>query len=123
MSVSTVTALSLFFLCAYTLYSSEHFAHLKLTKFESSKSNFIIYPLAKITEPDPLPWFSTYKWSAGRIAVFLWMMFSLMMTMFYTSKLRAHLIVAIYEKPLDTLEDILENGKTVYIYDIAVPQR
>ena len=35
----------------------------KLTMREDNLSNFYIYVFAKITEPDPLPWFN--KWSSG----------------------------------------------------------
>ncbi len=43
--------------------------------------------------------------------------------MFYTSNLRAHLATVDYEKPLDTLESIAENGKRVFIYNAAFQQR
>ena len=122
LTLITVLSLSFFFLCAYTLYTSEDLSHLKLAKLERSKTNFFIYPLSRITEPDSLPWFEA-KWSAGKFAFLLWIILSLLMNMFYVSNLRVHLTVINYEKPIDSLEDILENGQTVYLYQSAIPQR
>ncbi len=60
-----------------------------------------------------MPWFRS--WSAGRFLIFVWMVLSLFLIMFYTSNLRASLMIIDYEKPLDTLQDIVDNGKRVYI--------
>ncbi len=54
---------SLFFLLAHKVYQLEPLSHLNLAKNEPFVTNFFISTTAKITEPDPLPWFS--KWSTG----------------------------------------------------------
>ncbi len=122
MTLVTIMSLSAFLFTAHKVYTSDHLDHLKLAKPEGSTTNFIVYPMARITEPDPLPWF-TSRWSAGRMVTLLWIAFSFLMNMFYACNLRAHLIVVTYEKPIDTLEDIVKNGQTVYIYDVALRQR
>ncbi len=68
-----------------------------------------------------MPWFP--KWSSGRFSIFLWSYLSSFLIMFYTSNLRAHLATVDYEKPLDTLESVAENGKRVFIYNAAFKQR
>ena len=122
LSMLAVLALASIFHIAYHVYMSEHLLKLNLVKYERHALNFYIYSFTKLTEPDPLPWFDNH-WSAGRFAYFLWTFLSLLMTMFYTSNLRAHLITVTYEKPIDTLNDIIQNGKTVYLYTLAVKQR
>ena len=78
-------------------------------------ADFIIHPVAKITEPDPMPWFQ--GWSTGQFLVFTWSVLALFLTMFYTSNLRAHLVTIHYERPLESFQDIVDNGKKVYIGD------
>ena len=51
------------------------------------------------------------------------MFMSLLMTMSYSCNLKAHLAVDSYEKPIDTVADIVANGKTVYMYDALVKHR
>ncbi len=81
----TLLSLSLFFLLCHEVYSSIRYTQqarfativlfqklisvslqpLRLVRHESSKFNFFLFPLAKLTEPDPLPWFKGLSWSAG----------------------------------------------------------
>ncbi len=112
--IITLFSLSLYLLLAHQVYVSENLRHENLAVQEEAKGNFFIFTFCKISEPEPLPWFR--KWSAGKMAVLIWMVFSLAMTMFYTSNLRAHLIAIKYEKPIDTLQDILDNGKRPWMY-------
>ena len=45
----------------------------------------------------------------------MYCVFGFFMVAFYTSNLRAHLVVREIEKLLDTDEDVAESGKMVYI--------
>ncbi len=121
-SVLSVGACSVMLLITYKMYTSESFSHYKLVAYyEASNLNFFIYPFVKITEPDPLPWFST--WSTGKIVVFWWGVLALFLNMFYTSNLRAYLVTVDYEKPIDTLEDVVSNGQRVYMHYSAARLR
>ena len=53
--------------------------------------------------------------SIGRFLVFIWSMYSMFNVMFYQSMLRSTLVSEDLEKPIDTHEDVLERGSTVYI--------
>ncbi len=121
LSILCIGALSAMFYVAYKAYRSEGLAGWRLARNEESRANFLIYPFAKITEPDPLPWFLT--WSTGTYLVFLWSLLSLFLNMFYTSNLRANMMTLDYERPIDTLEDIVANGQRVYIHDGATRHR
>ncbi len=81
---------------------------------DESRVNFFIFTICKIAEPDPLPWFSA-KWSAGKFLVFIWSMYSLLLVSFYNCNLRAHLSAIDHEKPIDTIQDVLDNGKRPWL--------
>ncbi len=89
-----------------------------LMKHVSSQFDLFLYPFVKLTEPDPLPWFT--KWSSGRLVVLLWSLTSLLLVLFYTSNLRANMIMVNYEPEPRTLLDVAERGERVYMYDLAV---
>ncbi len=93
----------------------------ELVKKEPLLGNLILFPFTKIVEPDALPWFG--KWSSGKLAYFVWMVFSTFIVFFYTSNLRAHLVYIDYENSPQGLKDIYERGQTVYQYDMAVIHR
>ncbi len=105
-------------------FFASHSVYLKFDKScvsdEKSKANFAIFTLCKITEPEPLPWF-TGRAIGGRLGVSLWALFTFLMVMFYQSNLRAHMVTVTYGKSIDTLEDVLEHGKRVWIPWSAVP--
>ncbi len=108
--------LSTFFLASYKIYTSaEIIEHGLVTKKENLYLSFYLFSICKITEPEPLPWFNK-SWSAGRFGVILWSIFALLMTMFYTSNLRAFMIMVEYEESLDSIEDIIANGKTPWMF-------
>ncbi len=120
-SASLIGILSLYFLIAHSFYQTEGMKEFKLAQKEESRINFFLFSYVKLTEPDPLPWFR--RWSSGRFGVLLWTVLSFFMVMFYTSNLRAHMVTIDYEKPLKTLQDIAENGKRVYVADVAFNHR
>ena len=49
--------------------------------------------------------------------VFIWSVYSMFHVMFYNSMLHSTLVKSDLEKPVDTHEDVLERGQTVYIPD------
>ncbi len=117
------TLLSLGFLMylAHKMYHLNALINFKLCRRERSLLNFLIFPFAKITEPEPLPWFN--KLSAGKLLVILWTITSIVFVMFYTSNLRAHLVTIEYETPPNTLEEIASSGRKIYIPTSAWRQR
>lgn len=44
-----------------------------------------------------------------------WVVAALFLVQFYSCNLRANLISPSFEKPIDTMEDILERGTTLYV--------
>ncbi len=89
---------------------------------ERSKFNFVLYTFSRLTEPDPLPWF-THKWSAGKFLAILWAIFGLFLVLCYNSNFRAHLTARTFEKSLDTIEDVVDNDKVSWFpRDIGVIQ-
>ncbi len=113
LSAACLAMLSLFFTLAHKMYQSKHMSDLNLASLEESPLNFFLFTFAKLSESDALPWFR--KWSSAKMGVFIWVVFSTFLVLFYTSNLRAHMITVEYEKPLHTLEDIVQNGKPVYL--------
>ncbi len=83
-------------------------------------STVVLFAFSKITEPDPLPWLA--RTSGGRACVFCWTLFCLVMILAYQSNLRAHMTTVRYGKPLNTLEDIVEHGKRVWIVTSILTQ-
>ncbi len=55
--------------------------------------------------------------------VFVWYGLALCSTMFYASNLRAHLISSELEGKIDTTQEVIENGKTVWIFRSEVRLR
>ena len=121
LSATAVFLIATLMAVTHGVYTTEDLRHFELVKHEESKTNFFIYSYAKLSEPDPLPWF--HKWSTGKMVVFFWSILATFLTLFYISNLRAFMVTAQLEKPLETLEDIAGNGKTVYQFDLAVRQR
>ncbi len=110
LTLFVVLSLCLLLLCTHRIYLS---VRPQLVLPEESSSNFFIYGMCKITEPDPLPWFKGGV--SGKWSVFLWSLFALLMIMFYQSNLRAYMITVDYEDPMDTLEDVATQGRKVWI--------
>ncbi len=102
--------MSMLFLAIYKAYHS--FAK-QLILEEDAKENFFLFPFCKITEPEPLPWFR--GGIAGKFSVLLWSVASLLFLFFYVSNLRTVMVTIEYEAPIDTLEDVVQNGKRVWI--------
>ena len=80
---------------------------------EDTYVNFLLFTFCKISEPEPLPWFR--HGIAGQLSVFLWTLMSLFCIFFYVSNLRAVMVTVEYEKPIDTLQDVVDNGQRVWI--------
>ncbi len=112
-----------FFWTAHRCYTRDALAdHARgLVRQEASPFNFFLYSFAKITEPDPLPWFK--RMSSGKFVVLLWRILALFLVMCYNSNLRTHMMTETYEKPIDTLQDVVDNGKKVYIWNAATDNR
>ncbi len=106
--------LSVLFMIIHKTYTSQEFKHLGLHNRENSYMNFFLYTFCKLTEPDPVPWFTT-KWSAGKFLTFMWSMYCLLIVSFYNCNLRAHLSAVNYEKPIETAEDVLLNGQRPWL--------
>ncbi len=106
---------SLFLLCTFFLAAHRVYQRLEGISLrpEASKLNFYIYGFCKITEPEPLPWFS--KAMAGTMSVTLWTIFGLFITMFYQSNLRAFMVTKEYEKPMVSLQDVLDRGENIWM--------
>ncbi len=120
-TAATLLILAAMLFVIYKIYFSKDFKKYKLAIKESSTFNFFLYAFAKFTEPDPLPWFN--KWSTGKFVVFLWSLLSWFLIMFYTSNLRAYLVMINYEEAAETLMDIVNRNQRVYIHNLAIPQR
>ncbi len=111
--IATMLCFSVVFYVVHYLYSQKLWKQ-KFHRNEDSSINFILYSFCKITEPDPVPWF-TEKWSAGKLLSFQWSLFCLLIVAIYTCNLRAHFAAVDYEKPIDTAEDVIENGKRPWL--------
>ncbi len=120
-AVMTCMILSILMYFIHTVHMKDIIRDNNLVRKEELTLNFLLFPFTKITEPDALPWFEA--WSSGKLAYFLWTVFSVFIIFFYTSNLRAHLIYIDYEKTPTGLKDIYDRGERVYIYDIAIRQR
>ncbi len=110
----TLFCLHVMFYVAHSMYSSDYISHAKLQKGESSFLNFAIGVYFKVTEPEAIDWF-TQTWSTGRFLSSLWAMFCFFIVAFYNSNLRAHLSAITYEPAIDTVQDVVQNGKSVWI--------
>ncbi len=107
---------SLFLLCSFFLAAHSVYQRLEGISLrpEESKLNFYLYGFCKITEPEPLPWFS--KAAAGTMSVTLWTMLGLFVSMFYQSNLRAFMVTKEYEKPMVSLQDVLDRGENIWVF-------
>ncbi len=112
--IMTLLCLSLMFYITYCLYDIPELLYAGLHIKETSSFNFFLYTVSKLTEPDPLPWF-TSKWSTGKYLTFLWSLFCLLITFFYNCNLRAHLSAVDYEKPVDNAHDVIQHGKRLWL--------
>ena len=111
--------MTLFLLCSLFLLAHNIYHGLKCSFVpeEHSNLNFFIYGFCKLTEPDPLPWFKGTM--GGTMLVTLWSFFSLFILMFYQSNLRAYMVTVDYEKPLLTLQDVLDSGKKIWMINLG----
>ncbi len=110
----SLLCLSIMFYATHSLYISSALIHAGLHKPETSSMNFLLFTFAKLTEPDPIPWFSQ-KWSTGKLVTFVWSLFSFLILSFYNCNLRAHLSAVSYEKPIDEAEDVILHGKKPWL--------
>ncbi len=106
----SLLALSTMLLATYKIYTNVSIKHIfKHDTYE----NFFLFTFCKITEPEPLPWFRGGM--AGQLSVLLWTLLSLFLILFYVSNLRAVMVTTEYEKPIDSLQDIVRNDQRVWI--------
>ncbi len=107
----TIAIISVSLFISHRLYSN---INLDYVKPEQHWLNFFLFSFCKVTEPEPLPWF-VKKGTGGHFLVFNWTILSWVAVMFYLSNLRAHLISVDYEKPIDSLQDVLERSSKIWI--------
>ncbi len=119
---ASLLSLTLYFIIAYKVYSSNHLMPHFLYEYEPNPSNFLLYTCFKFSEQEPLPWFIR-RWTSGRLITLLWAVLSFFMISAYNSNLRAHMITAEYEYPIDTLRDVVDYAEKVWIYDVAATSR
>ncbi len=112
--------LTLFIICSYIHVAYSVYSNFDPTNVlpEDSKINFFLFGFCKFTEPEPLPWFK--QASGGKLSVTLWTIFALFMLMFYQSNLRAYMVTVDYEKPLNTMQDVLDSGKKIWLPNIGM---
>ncbi len=87
-------------------------------KDEPSPINFFLFTLCKVTEPEPLPWFRSG--TAGHLFVFIWTVFACIMVLFYLSNLRAYLMTLQHEEPIESLQDVVDNNRRVWMQNSLV---
>ncbi len=104
----TAIIFSVSFIITHSAYDYSILRSFGFHKRERSKVNFVLFTISKLTEPDPLPWF-TQKWSAGKLLALLWAVFGLFLVMCYNSNFRAHLTARSFEKSLDTIQNVADN--------------
>ncbi len=111
--VGTLATFSFAFWMTYSVYEKmpNKAYHLIQPK---TKLDFIIKTVAAIVEPDPLEWFDTTL-HVGKALCLLWSIFGLVMTMAYTSNLRANLIAVDFEENLDTMDKVLATVNKIYV--------
>lgn len=100
---------SLLFLLSHRIYAGLGCK----VKHEHSRFNFFMFTFCKVTEPEPLPWFKTGH--GGKLLVFTWTIMACLLIIFYQSTLRAHLMTLQYEKPISSLQDVVDNNRRVWI--------
>ena len=111
----TIAAISFCVFIAHSMYTSLGLA--TMAHPEPNQLNFILFPFCKVTEPEPLPWFS--RGSGGHFLVFLWTILALLLVMCYQCNLRANLISVEYQKPIDTLQDVLTRSTKIWIGEVT----
>ncbi len=116
--VVTLSSISFGVFMAYRMYSNLDMP-IFIEKTEQAQFNLVLYPFCKVTEPEALPWFS--RGTGGHLFVFSWTLFAWFMVLCYQSNLRAHLIYQEYEKPLQTLNDILFRTSKIWIGEVSAP--
>ncbi len=111
-----ITTLLIFVIIFYIIHAiySRLLTSQKLHRKEDSSINFPLFVLFKFGEPDPIPWF-TIKWSVGKLVTLQWSIFCLLIVLVYSCNLRAHLAAVKYEKSIDTVQDIIDNGKRPWL--------
>ncbi len=114
MVVASLVCLSIVFGATYAAYSSHYMLGHSLHREGFSTSTFPVYTLCRIKDPASVPWFR-HKLSTGRFLAFQYTVFCFMLSAMYSSNLKAQLVVVGYEKPIDTVQDVLDNGKTPWI--------
>lgn len=98
---------------SYWMYSKLPNPNDFLTSHQVSPSEFILLPLSRFVEPDPLPWFKCI--STGKVLTLMWSLFTMILIFAYQCDLRSTLIRPSFDQPIDTLEDALERGTNIYV--------
>lgn len=78
--------------------------------------DIFLFTFAKYVEPHPLPWFKV-KLSTGQLLVVLWTALTTFLVMAFQSNLRVTLMTMNYEKPLLTLQDLLDQDLDIFYFD------
>ena len=110
----SLMALSWAFLLIYRVYKNS-IPHAKLSCPNNDRDNFEFFLLtfASVTEPDPLPWFTPRAY-AGKLLVAVWVLSILIVNMAFNSNLRATLLRPNLERPINSMEDVLDRGENLW---------
>ncbi len=111
--LATLQIISLLLAVINKIYMKPCFQEAELSRYEPSAYLFFLYPMFKIAEPEPLPWFK--KWSAGKVLSTTWIFMSMVTVILYNCNLRSSLITIEYEEPPQTVTDVVLTGQSVYI--------
>ena len=114
MILLSLTLLGLSFLLLFKFYKNMMPYSNLITNTDRDVIEFFLKTYASITEPDPLPWFTSEAIS-GRILICVWILSCLILNLAFNSNLRATLLRPNSEKPVNTLQDAFERGANIWV--------
>ncbi len=112
--MTLLTCFSLMFYITYVTYSSKNCFDTLLKCKRGNALTFYLYTLCKVKDPASIPWFTTH-FSTGTLLTFLYTVFCFIITAMYSCNLHAHLVAVEREKPIDTAQDVINNGQRPWI--------
>ena len=92
---------------------TEVYSHVFEMTLVKVKWDLILKPFAGFAEPDVIPWFTGEQPGgvrAGKIAMISFSIFSTFFMAFFQSNLRSILISPTFEKPIDSVRDVIDRG-------------
>lgn len=115
---------------AHALYATLPNSEKLLSSQKTPFFDFIILPLCKFVEPDPLPWFPHFSTGnvqkyletlnllhmyIGKILTLMWSLFTMVIIFAYQCNLRASLVNVSYEKSIETVDDAINSDRNIYM--------